>query len=206
MARVLSGGAAAPLSGPDLGSTPAGDVRTRGIGQRTRGVFTLECPIEFCGHFNGGGRGRLRASGDGRGGALARRRGRAAGGDATPPRVSVRRLRAPPLKVARLQRGDDGNGTGAQRGRREAASLIQASARHLGPSLSAGKVRGPAEEGADLSPAGITPWGGERMKWQSLPRGDLDTASDVSHKSERGAVRKLLFGTRDCRGFVSRFP
>lgn len=65
------------------------------------------------------------------------------------------------FEVAGLERGDDGHGTGAQRGWKEARSLIQAGAGDLGPSFSGRKVseRGPAEEGADPSASRITPLG-----------------------------------------------
>lgn len=78
-----------------------------------------------------------------------------------PASVAVTRVRIPRLKVARLERRDDGHGSGVQRRWKEGCSLIQAGAGDLGPSLSGCEVRerGPAEEGADSSTGRITPSG-----------------------------------------------
>lgn len=72
-------------------------------------------------------------------------------------------VRASRLNVARLERGDDGHGSGAQGGRQQRCPLVQAGAGHLGPPLSGRQVteRGPAEECAHSFVGGIIP---ERQK------------------------------------------
>lgn len=68
-------------------------------------------------------------------------------------------VRASHLNVARLERGDDGHGSGAQGGREQSRPLVQTGAGHLGPPLSGRQVteRGPAEECAHSFVGGIIP-------------------------------------------------
>lgn len=93
-------------------------------------------------------------------------------------------------EVARLERRDDGYRAGAQGGREEGCSFVQAGARNFGPPFSGCEMRewGPTEEGAD-SPAGrVTPFGSRktRNEWEySQLDCDLSYSTLISPEKKR---------------------